>query len=220
MSPVRATKNAMSAISERVRWWDLVVSFLANLGAMAALAILLWSIFSGAALNKVTGVMKEELGTEEMLKTTKTNSAKIDKISAQLQQHLDTMADAFPIKVAYIDEHLSHIEDGCRQFTECTAVLFVRRYDQWLHCKAPLVLNHSVMDVDGIIHPVTPSANNRSQRQGSSLARVVIRFIPDNQVPPGLAFFTMILQYDCGDQFIEQATHPIRFDLLPARQKP
>lgn len=220
MSPVQATKNAVATLTEQIRWRDLVVSVLSNFGAMAALIMLLWMLFSGAALNKVTEVLKEELGTDEILATAERNSAKVDALTSKVDGYVAEMRERLPLEVAYIDEHLSRVEDGCRQFMECTAVYFVKRYTQWLHCKAPVVLNHQIMDAEGVLHPAIPGANNRAQRLGSSLARVIIKFIPDDQTPPGISFFSMVLQYDCGDQFIEQATHPIKFTLSPARQKP
>lgn len=220
MSPVRMARNAISSMSEQVRWRDLVVSFFANVGAMAALLLLIWALFSGKAMDSVTDVLKEELGTEEILKTAERNAIKVDNLTAKVDAYVAEMRELFPVKISNINYKLSRVAPGCRQFKECKAIYFVQRYKAWLHCDAPVVLRHIVVDYDGVEHPVVPGENNRSQRVGSTLARVIIGFIPDDQIRPGLAFFAMLLQFKCGDQFVEQMTELLPFDLLPPERQP
>lgn len=220
MSPVRATRNVLSSLTEQVRWRDLVVTFFANIGAMAALLLLVWGIFSGKAMDSVTEVLKEELGTEKILATATMNAIKVDALTEKVDSYVAEMRELFPTRVSNIDYNLSRVEPGCRQFTECKAIFFVQRYDAWLHCDAPVVLRHTVMDHDGVQHPVVPGAGNRTQRQGHALARVAVGFIPDDQIRVGKAFFMMLLQFKCGNEFVEQLTDPLPFDLLPPERKP
>lgn len=214
MSPARAAKGLFARLREEIRWFDLTVTLLANMGAVTLVAGALWFLFSGAALLKVTNVLRDELEITEIRTLAENNAASIVNISELLDQNSKLLMDAFPPQVAFIDYELSRIEPGCKVGEECTAFFFVRRNPRYLHCGVPAVLRHSVLDYDGVEHVADPGPRNRAQQRGANLAKVPVGFVPAFGTPSGKAFYFMVLRYDCDGETIEQQTKPIPFTLL------
>lgn len=218
MSPARTATNVLGAITARVRWFDLTVSILGNLGAVFAFVVMIWVIFSGQAMDKVIGVLKSELGTEKLLTQSELNTVKITTLTQKLDDITEEIRERFPVEVSEIDYDLSFVEDGCRILSECTAIFFASRYPEMTHCSVPVVNRHTVIDSAGTPHPVRPGPGNIAQKLGPRQTRVPVGFIPGDDIHPGRSFFQMVLIFMCAGQEIEQTTRPLEFFLLPQDQ--
>lgn len=220
MSPVRHAKGAITRLREEIRWFDLTVTMLANMGAIIVLAGALWFLFSGAALNKFTEVLQNELEISDIKTLAEENAGRIEIMSVLLDDNSQILKSAFPPRPAIIDEDLSRVGDQCYVGEECTAFFFVRRDPRYLHCGAPAVIRHAILDFDGTEHSANPGPGNKSQQRGPNLTKVPVGFIPAYGTPPGQSFYFMVLRYDCGTEIIEQQTKPMPFTLRLQRTGP
>lgn len=217
MSPVRHAQGLVARLREEIRWFDLLVTIFANMSAAAILAGILWFLFSGAALERVTGVLQKELEISEIKTLAEANASRIETMSIMLDANAQILQSAFPSRPAIIDTDLSRVGEECYVGEECTAFFFVRRDPRYLHCGAPAVIRHAILDFDGTEHSANPGPRNKSQQRGPNLTKVPVGFIPAYGTPPGQSFYFMVLRYDCGTETIEQQTKPMPFMLRPQR---